>query len=526
MKVLFFDCFSGISGDMTIGAFLDAGVDYDYLKNELAKLKLEGYSLKAEKTTKNGLAATKFNVMDCAGNVFGHAPLFGHCHKTHDHGFIEGVKHNGSVYRDHVENHGHGAHDHDHQHDHDHGHDHAHGHNHNHDHDHDHHHDCEQDAGFGAETSSEYGMPIEHHEHEILRHEASHSHSGAAGHAHRNLDDIKKIIDSSELNKNVREISIKIFENIAAAESKMHNVAVDKIHFHEVGAIDSIIDIVGTAICIDFLKIEKFYVSKIPVSFSFINTSHGKWPNPAPASLELLKNFTLTKSPIEKELVTPTGAAIIKTLCEPCGCPPDFELKATGYGAGYHDFEHPNVLRIMIGEKKKIRTSVPEAGICGETAEALGCETDEVDLLTANIDDMQPEYFEPLIEELMTAGALDVSLGQILMKKGRPAFELVVMSAPGLTAKISQIIFRLASTIGLRVERVSRLVLKRETVLCEVSAAKSVPVKVSYLKGEICRVKPEYEELKKFASENKISIEEARERILSEFKKSFSSERL
>ncbi|HOT75728.1 MAG TPA: nickel pincer cofactor biosynthesis protein LarC [Candidatus Wallbacteria bacterium] len=522
MKVLFFDCFSGISGDMTIGAFLDAGVDYDYLKNELAKLKLEGYSLKAEKTTKNGLAATKFNVMDCSGNVFGHAPLFSHCHKTHGHGVIEGVSHNGAVYRDHIETHAHIAHDHQHAHDHNHVHGHDHDHGHDHGHDHDHAHELEQE---GAENSCEYGTPIEHHEHEILRHEANHSHLAAADHSHRNLEDIKKIINSSKLNKNVREISIKIFENIAAAESKMHNVAVDKIHFHEVGAIDSIIDIVGTAICVDFLKIEKFYVSKIPVSFSFIKTAHGKWPNPAPASLELLKNFTLTKSPVEKELVTPTGAAIIKTLCEPCAGPPDFELKATGYGAGYHDFEHPNVLRIMIGEKKKIKTSVPDAGICGETAAALGCETDEVDILTANIDDMQPEYFEHLVEELMGAGALDVSLGQILMKKGRPAFELSVMSETSLTAKISEIIFRLTSTIGLRVERVSRLVLKREKVLCELSAGKSVPIKVSYLKGEICRVKPEYEELKKFAAENKIGIDEARDLILTEFKKTFSLKR-
>ena len=284
MKILYFDCFSGMSGDMTIGAFLDAGVDYLYLKDELSKMELKGYSLKVEKTVKNGLAATKFNVMDENGNIFGHAPIFVHCHKTHSHG---------------------GDDNHDHDHDHDHGHD--------------------------------------------------NRHNLSAHHVHRRLGEIKDIINSSGLNQKVKNLAVKIFENIAAAESKMHNIAVEEIHFHEVGAIDSIIDIVGTAICFDYLQIDKCFVSKIPVSFSFINTSHGKWPNPAPASLELLKNFTLVKSPVEKELVTPTGAAIIKTLCVPAGdLLPDFVLDKIGYGAGHYDFEHPNVLRIMTGEKKTL----------------------------------------------------------------------------------------------------------------------------------------------------------------------------
>ncbi|HBC76744.1 MAG TPA: nickel pincer cofactor biosynthesis protein LarC [Candidatus Wallbacteria bacterium] len=320
------------------------------------------------------------------------------------------------------------------------------------------------------------------------------------------------------MNNNVKKLSIKIFRNIAEAESKMHNMDIEKVHFHEVGAIDSIIDIVGTAICVDRMGIDKCFVSKIPVSFSFIQTSHGRWPNPAPASLELLKNFTLTKSGVGKELVTPTGAAIIKTLCEPAECdPPDFVLDKIGYGAGYHDFEHPNVLRIMIGEKKKSEkpaaTNCPVAG----AALALGCESDEIDLLTANIDDMAPEYFDSLIDELMAAGALDVSLAHILMKKGRPAFELTVMSAVELTSKIAEIVFKLTTTIGLRVQRVPRLVLKRSAAIYRSPAGETVPVKISYLKGDALRVKPEYDKLKKFAAKNNISVEEARRIVLEEF---------
>lgn len=493
MKVLYFDCFSGMSGDMTIGAFLDAGVDYQYLVNELLKMDLKGYSLKAEKTVKNGLAATKFNVMDENGNVFGHAPLFVHCHKTHSHG---------------------GDHQHDHTHDHESDHRHNQGCEHNYDHEDDHSHDrsCH---GHADVQGHDHDHGLEH------THGHDHDHGASEHHAHRGLREIKEIINSSGLNQSVKNLAVKIFENIAAAESKMHNIAVEEIHFHEVGAIDSIIDIVGTAICFDYLKIDKCYVSKIPVSFSFIKTAHGKWPNPAPASLELLKNFTLTKSAVEKELVTPTGAAIIKTLCDPADdLPPDFILEKIGYGAGFHDFEHPNVLRIMTGEKKN--SAEAGAGDLSVIAAAreLDCQSDEVNILKANIDDMAPEFFEPLISNLIAAGALDVSVSQILMKKGRPAFELTVISKIELTSKMAEIIFNSATTIGLRVQRSPRLILKRKFAVYNSPSGRSVAYKVSYLKGSAIRLKPEFEDLKNFAAANKISIDEARAVIMAEIQKS------
>jgi len=357
MNVLYFDCFSGISGDMTIGAFLSAGVEFEYLKQELAKLNISGYSLKMENTMKNGLASVKFNVLDEAGNIFGHAPLFTHCHKgshghTHDeHDYSAAAHHHHADVKDEHSHccHGHSLNSidetHENQHHHITEHDQSHEHSrhssepHHHEHEHNHQH--------------LHGYNVNHHEHE---HEHKHSHPHDAGtnfeHSHRGLKEIKEIIVNSAINERAKKIAIEIFENIAAAESKMHNIVVDEIHFHEVGAIDSIIDIVGTAICIDKLDISECYVSKIPVSFGFLKFSHGLWPNPAPAALELLKNFTLYKLKISSELVTPTGAAILKTLCKNSTEMPEFDLEKIGYGAGYHDFEHPNVLRIMIGKKK------------------------------------------------------------------------------------------------------------------------------------------------------------------------------
>ncbi len=337
---------------------------------------------------------------------------------------------------------------------------------------------------------------------------------------HRGLGEIKELINSADLNQNVKNLAVRIFENIALAESKMHGIDVEKIHFHEVGAIDSIIDIVGAAICYDYLKIDKCYVSKIPVSFSFIKTAHGKWPNPAPASIELLKNFTLTQSGIEKELVTPTGAAIIKSLCDPLeSAPPDFILERVGYGAGYYGFEHPNVLRIMTGEKKNSVNKIQIPVSLTESARELDCGYDEIDMLRANIDDMAPEYFDYLINELMASGALDVSIHQILMKKGRPAFELAVMAPPSLSSSLSEIIFELTTTIGLRIERIPRLILHRKSFSCEVSHGVNIPVKVSYLKGRIHKIKPESDALKKFALDNKMSVSAARDFITSRFLK-------
>lgn len=280
MKILYFDCFSGISGDMTLGALLDCGIEPEEFKRELGKLNIGGYELKISKSMKNGISATDVDVI------------------------LEGS----------------GQHYHRHEHEHSHEHHHEH-HDHNHSHEHCHEHD-EHNDGHGE-------------------------------HYHRNLLDIERIIDESELNPGVKERAKLIFRNLAAAEAKIHGKNVEEVHFHEVGAVDSIVDIVGVAICLDMLKIDKFVSSPVNTGMGFVECQHGIIPVPGPAALELLKGIHIYSGDINTELVTPTGAAIISTLCENCGPIPSMKVESTGYGSGKKEIKIPNLLRVIIGEEKK-----------------------------------------------------------------------------------------------------------------------------------------------------------------------------
>lgn len=253
-KILYFECLSGISGDMTIGALLDLGGDEQHLRDELKKLKLDGYHLHIDKKSKNGIFGTKFDV--CLD------------------------------------------------------------HHHDHDHDHDHEHD---------------------HEHE---------------HHHRNFRMIKEMILTSELSDSVKKLSIKIFEEVARAEAKIHHVTIDEVHFHEVGAIDSIVDIVGAAILIEQLNVDKIYASPLHVGTGFVNCAHGKIPVPAPATLEILKGIPVYSKGIRSELVTPTGAAIIKVLADDFMDRPEMTIESIGYGLGTKDLEVANLLRVNLAKKK------------------------------------------------------------------------------------------------------------------------------------------------------------------------------
>lgn len=298
MNILYMDCFSGISGNMTIGAFLDLGVKEEFLIKELEKLNLDGYKIAISKKNKNGIQGTYFDVI--LENEENHA-----CESIDDHG------------HSHKQAHGY-----------------THNHGHSHDHDHKHFNDC------GHSHSQE------------CNHKDGHTHTHA--HGHRNLNDIKKLIDESELSDKVKELSMKIFGYVAEAEAKIHGKPIDEVHFHEVGAIDSIIDIVGTAICIGHLNIEKVVASKLHVGTGFVKCQHGLIPVPAPATLEIIKNGNIPvySKGIQGELVTPTGAAIVAALGDEFGNQPEMEIESIGYGAGYKEFEIPNVLRLILGKKK------------------------------------------------------------------------------------------------------------------------------------------------------------------------------
>lgn len=306
MKTLYFDCFSGISGDMVIGALLDAGADPQILVQELKKLQFEDeYELEWKKVVKNGITSTKFDVIlknDDSNHTHEH---------HHDHG-----------------------HTHDHNHDHHHEHDHSHGHSHDHHHEHDHSHSHSHDH---------------HHEHD---HSHSHSHDhGHHHHSHRSYKDIVKMIEESELAPEVKETSLKIFRKIGEAEGLIHGLPLDKVHFHEVGAVDSIIDIVGAAILLHQLEITTIKSSSVPVGTGKIHIDHGIYPVPAPATLEILKGVPIEQSDIRFELTTPTGAGIVSVLTEEFCSFPSMKVTSIGYGAGTKTFkDRPNVLRVIIGE--------------------------------------------------------------------------------------------------------------------------------------------------------------------------------
>jgi len=318
MKTLYFDCFSGISGDMVIGALLDAGADPQILVQELKKLQFEDeYELEWKKVVKNGITSTKFDVIlknDDSNHTHGH---------QHDHEHTY----------DHHHEHDHNHHSHEHHHEHDHNHSHNHDHHHEHEHNHDHHHEHDH----------------HHHSHDH-HHEHGHSHDHHH-HSHRSYKDIVKMIEQSELAPEVKETSLKVFRKIGEAEGLIHGLPLDKVHFHEVGAVDSIIDIVGAAILLHQLEVSTIKSSSVPVGTGKINIDHGIYPVPAPATLEILKGVPIEQSDIRFELTTPTGAGIVSVLTEEFCSFPSMKVTTIGYGAGTKTFkDRPNVLRVIIGE--------------------------------------------------------------------------------------------------------------------------------------------------------------------------------
>lgn len=300
-KILYFDIHSGISGDMTIGALLDLEVDTDEFLRELDKLNLSGYQIEISQVQKNGITASDFKVI------------------------LENEKH-----PDHLHDHG------EHSHDQDQGGCQGCG---NHEHEH-------------SEHAHKNNNPAEH-SHEKDAHKHSHqSHSGDS-HQNRNFSDIKQLINKSELNENVKKLSIEIFKHVAEAEAKVHAKSIEEVHFHEVGAVDSIIDIVGTAILIDIISPDNIYSSPVSLGTGLVNTAHGIIPVPAPATIEILREVPVYSTGIRSELVTPTGAAIIKTLAEEFITMPELEIKKIGYGSGKKNLEAANLLRIYEAEEVK-----------------------------------------------------------------------------------------------------------------------------------------------------------------------------
>ena len=374
MKTAYFDVFSGISGDMTVAALLDAGVSLPYLKKELNKLPLTGYRISAKKVVMNSIAAKSFEVKLTS-----------------------------------------------------------------------------------KQKSRDYAK-------------------------------IKRMIKKSALSANVKHISLSIFEKIALAEAKVHDCEPDKVHFHEVGAVDSIVDIVGAAICFDRLGIERFISSPIPVGSGLVKTSHGIMPIPAPATLQILKNAEIESGTADFELTTPTGAAIVAAMCDQFGPIVPMKPNAIGYGAGKKTRQDgtPNLLRIVIGETSG-----------KEIASKL------LTVLETNIDDETGEKLSFSIKKLMDAGALDVWLSPITMKKGRQAFCLSILCDPEKASQLRSELLETTTTLGLREYQVRRFELER-TILKVKTKFGTVRVKVAVTPSGGRRLKPEYDDCAKLSEKNGI----------------------
>ncbi len=315
-----------------------------------------------------------------------------------------------------------------------------------------------------------------------------------AGDKARHLADIKRLINKSTLSTSVKNKSIAIFESLARAEGKVHGKAPQEIHFHEVGAVDAIVDIVGSVLGLEMLEIQNIIASEIHTGEGFVTCQHGTIPVPAPATMNLLENIPLYSRGIKEELVTPTGAAIITTLATEFSSRPPMKIARTGYGAGSKELPIANFLRVNLGE------------FTGVANQDFVQEKDEVVLLETNIDDMNPEFYQHIIANLWQEGALDVYLTPIQMKKNRPGVKLSVLAEAKYKEKLVTIILTETTSLGVRIQQnITRACLAREMDLVVTPWGK-VAVKIAYRKGEMVNVSPEYEDCLKIAQENKIAV--------------------
>lgn len=330
-------------------------------------------------------------------------------------------------------------------------------------------------------------------------------HGAGTGHAHapdtppvpeRTLPAIRRIIEFSGLRAPVRDAALRIFTRLADAEGRVHGVAADRVQFHDVGAVDAIVDITGACIALDLLGVEAVYCSALPIGGGMVRGSHGPMPVPAPGTAELLKGFPVFDNGVKRELVTPTGAAILTTLATGAGSMPAMTVTAVGYGAGTMELEAPNIVRVFIGETTGAAGS-PAGGGANETI--LQVET--------TVDDMSPQLYESLMDRLFAAGALDVHLTPVLMKKSRPGVVVTALCEPGAIAGLTRACFEESTTIGVRWTTYQRQRLPREIVTV-VTSLGSLAFKVSRLEGRVVTVTPEFEDVRRVAAERHRPVRE------------------
>jgi uncharacterized protein (TIGR00299 family) protein len=314
---------------------------------------------------------------------------------------------------------------------------------------------------------------------------------------HRHLSHIEKLIGGAALDEAVKQKALQVFRRLGEAEARLHNQPIEKIHFHEVGAVDAVLDIVGVCLGLAMLGNPELFCSPLNVGGGSVEAAHGTLPVPAPATAELLKGIPVYSSGVESELVTPTGAALVSTLATGFGPVPAMKVERIGYGAGAKDFPtHPNIARLMLGEK---------AGDAGTTPGATGDET--VVVIEANIDDMNPQFYGRFAEKALVAGALDVTCSPLQMKKNRPGLLVSVISKPELESPLTRLLFEETTTIGVRITEARRKVLDREIVKVE-TAFGPVNLKVARLEGKVVNASPEFEDCRRLAEEKSVPLKE------------------
>ncbi len=471
MKALFIEPFAGISGNMMLGALIDAGVPFAYLEEEFRKLHLGEYELVNKSVNKSGIQARYFNVV--LPEEHHHEHVHEHSHE-HEHEHEHDDAHSGEEIHDHAWMHAHGiAHSHDEVKE-------EHGHDHHHVHCDDHHHEQEH----------------------VHSHEHAHEHQHHHHHEHRNLHDIEKILDQSDLSSDVISKAKEVFLAIARAEAKVHGSTVEEIHFHEVGAIDTIIDVVGNILALQYLGIEKIFTAPVNTGFGFVECAHGQMPVPAPATAELLQGLPHYRGTVAKEMTTPTGAALLKVLAVPVEeVPAGFIGERIGYGAGTRDVAIPNVLRINCGTWDGVVKNA--AGSLGAAATVPVSENAAETLLVleCNLDDMNPEIYPYVLEKLLAAGAMDAWLQPIVMKKGRPAQMLKVLCREESQPVLQKIIFTETTTLGVRSYPVQRTALARSWKKVSTPWGE-VRVKEGMLDGQVVNAAPEFEDCRQIAEKS------------------------
>ena len=454
MRIAYLECFSGISGDMFLGALVDAGVSPALLEETVEALGV-GAKLEISKVMRSGISATKVDVW-----VDGEKDM-----PREEYWAKQDVAQAPSPAKAH----------------HDHEHEHGDGHRHEHSHQH--------ESGSHGQSRAGAAAPHEH------------------GHSHRRLAEIRKIISGAAISDSAKNTAIAVFNALGTAEAKIHDVPVETIHFHEVGAVDAIVDIVCAAVGAEALGVDQIVCSRLNVGGGTVKCAHGTFPVPAPATLELLKGAPVYSSGLEAELVTPTGAAIAKTLAISFGAFPEMKIERSAYGAGSRDFPgHPNVLRIVIGEAL--------AALAAKT------QSDTISVLEANLDDLNPQVFGYVMDRLLEEGALDVFGMPVQMKKNRPGTLLTVLCKPHDAEKLIQLVFSETTTLGVRRREESRQTLARrwESVRTEWG---EVRIKIASMNGTVTNYAPEYEDCRRIAAEHHVPLKT----VMQEASRAYSREK-